>query len=92
MFLQGRRRTGDEFIIIYFYSRFSFIIPLIIYKPFFLYQQNMTKGSLWMVEPIHRPQLVQSLCKVSYIKTELIEQLMSEKKPTAKARVVILVS
>ena len=53
----------------------------------------MTKGSFWMVEPLYRPQLVQSLCKVS--STEFIEQLMSEKKkPSAvpgKARMVVLV-
>lgn len=31
-----------------------------------------------MVDPAHRPQLIQSLCKVSYIKTELIQQLMKD--------------
>ena len=31
-----------------------------------------------MVDPVHRPQLIQSLCKVSYIKADLIQQLMKE--------------
>lgn len=31
-----------------------------------------------MVDPQHRPQLIQSLCKVSYIKADLIEELMKE--------------
>lgn len=31
-----------------------------------------------MVDPMHRPQLIQSLCKVSYIKADLIQQLMKE--------------
>lgn len=31
-----------------------------------------------MVDPAHRPQLIQSLCKVSYIKTEVIQQLMQD--------------
>ena len=34
-----------------------------------------------MVDPLHRPQLIQSLCKVSYIKADLIEQLMKEAEP-----------
>lgn len=36
-----------------------------------------------MVDPIHRPQLIQSLCKVSYIKADLIQQLMKETGPSA---------
>ena len=31
-----------------------------------------------MVDPQHRPQLIQSLCKVSYIKADLIHQLIKE--------------
>ena len=31
-----------------------------------------------MVDPLHRPQLIQSLCKVSFIKADLIQQLMKE--------------
>ena len=38
----------------------------------------MSKGSYWMVDPIHRPQLIQSLCKVSYIKADLIHQLIKD--------------
>lgn len=34
-----------------------------------------------MVDPQHRPQLIQSLCKVSYIKAELIQDLMKETAP-----------
>lgn len=38
----------------------------------------MSKGSYWMVDPVHRPQLIQSLCKVSYIKADLIHQLIKD--------------
>lgn len=34
-----------------------------------------------MVDPLHRPQLIQSLCKVSYIKADLIQELMKETTP-----------
>jgi hypothetical protein len=34
-----------------------------------------------MVDPMHRPQLIQSLCKVSYIKAELIQEMMKETTP-----------
>lgn len=37
-----------------------------------------------MVDPLHRPQLIQSLCKVSYIKADLIEQLMKETESAAE--------
>lgn len=33
-----------------------------------------------MVDPLHRPQLLQSLCKVPYVKSEIIQQLMDETK------------
>ncbi len=38
----------------------------------------MSKGSYWMVDSVHRPQLIQSLCKVSYIKADLIHQLIKD--------------
>jgi len=48
---------------------------------------NVGKGSLWMVDPLHRPQLLQSvrtssksLCKVPYVKSEILQQLMDETK------------
>lgn len=31
-----------------------------------------------MVDPVHRPQLIQSLCKVSYIKADLIHQIVKD--------------
>jgi hypothetical protein len=34
-----------------------------------------------MVDPLHRPQLIQSLCKVSYIKADLIQELMKDTTP-----------
>ncbi len=34
-----------------------------------------------MVDPLHRPQLIQSLCKVSYIKQDLIQELIKETTP-----------
>ncbi|KAI9559351.1 hypothetical protein GHT06_016140 [Daphnia sinensis] len=42
---------------------------------------NLSKGSFWMVDPQHRPQLIQSLCKVSYIKADLIQDLMKQTAP-----------
>ena len=40
--------------------------------------QNVGKGSLWMVDPLHRPQLLQTLCKVPYMKSEILQQLTNE--------------
>ena len=39
-----------------------------------------------MVDPLHRPQLIQSLCKVSYIKADLIQKLMKETASPIKTK------
>ena len=32
-----------------------------------------------MVDPLHRPQLLQSLCKVPHLKVDLLQRLINEK-------------
>ena len=42
---------------------------------------NVGKGSLWMVDPAHRPSLIQSMCKIPSLKAEVVEQLINEQPP-----------
>ncbi len=58
----------------------------------FLIFQNVGKGSLWMVDPVHRPQLMQSLCKVRNLKSEILQQLLDDTSKDSKASATVQVS
>lgn len=53
---------------------------------------NVGKGSLWMVDPVHRPQLMQSLCKVRNLKSEILQQLLDDTSKDSKASATVQVA